>query len=170
MNSHNQDRNEGGYLRICVSWTANPSNRLHADGVKVVTLMTTNSNIQGRIDGLLSELERNISHHQHRAKLDHHAAIWLMLIALLASAGAGLGGLFLDANAKVVGAIALLPGIMALIASTMKYQGKSHWHYRKRDSLSELKLRLLYELPEFPTADNVAAVARSLRSLTKERW
>ncbi len=47
--------------------------------------------------------------------------------------------------------------------STLKFQEKSNWHYRRKNGLKSLRRRLLYELPESPTTDNVAAISESFR-------
>jgi len=90
-----------------------------------------------------------------------------MLTALLASAGAGIGGIFDKLTAQQTGALALIPGIIALVATTMKFQDKAHWHYRKRDALEALKSRLLFQLPEATSADNIATIAAAYDELNR---
>ena len=43
----------------------------------------------------------------------------------------------------------------------MKFQSKSNWRYRKVDALNALRRQLVYELPESPTADHVAAISNA---------
>jgi hypothetical protein len=96
-----------------------------------------------------------------------------MLLALAASAAAALGGISGYLTAKQAGLFAAVPGAIALIASTLKFQEKSNWHYRRKNGLKNLRHRLLYELPESPTADNVAAISQGFREfedLMRKSW
>jgi hypothetical protein len=79
---------------------------------------------------------------------------------------AAFGGIFFGWDSRIVGGLALIPGITALIASTMRFQGKSNWHYRYRDDLEALKSRLLYELPESPLVNHIAEISEAKRTLT----
>ena len=71
-------------------------------------------------------------------------------------------------TAQHTGAIAFIPGAVAVIAATMKFEGKSNWHYRKLYGLNSLKSRLLYELPFEPSVDHVAAISKERRELITE--
>jgi hypothetical protein len=129
--------------------------------------------IRTRVDALTKELNDAIAHYNTRARTAYWCAQILMIMTLGSSALATLCGVFLDAGGKITGGIAALPGITALIAVTMKPAGRANWHYRKKDGLNELRRRLLYELPESPTADNVAAISNSWTQLTvkmNEKW
>ena len=55
----------------------------------------------------------------------------------------------------------------ALVATTMKFQSKANWHYRKLEALNALRRRLVYEQPESLTADNIAAISNTLTTLTE---
>src|SRR6266571_364762 len=100
--------------------------------------MATTSAVEARVSALRAQLEGAISHHKRLAEVDHWLTIVLVTTAILASAAAGLGGLFLGWSAKTTGGIASIPGLLALAGSQLKLQGKSHWHYRKRDALAAL--------------------------------
>lgn len=69
---------------------------------------------------------------------------------------------------QVAGSIALLPAAVALIATSMKFQGKANWHYRKKEALEGLRCRLQFELPESPSADDVASISESFRGITEK--
>lgn len=129
--------------------------------------------LKNRIEGLTRDLQSAITHSGNRAKLNHWTTIILMLVALLSSAAAGLGGIFFHFDPKLTGGLALIPGILALLATTMKFQGKANWHYRRQYALLALKQKLLYELPETPTSDDIAAISRSWSELgqkMQEEW
>jgi hypothetical protein len=135
-------------------------------------MITTNPEIRHRIDELSAELESKVKYYRRTALLNHFITLAITVLTLAASATAGLGGLFFDFSGKVAGGIALLPGIFGLIVASLKPHAKANWHYRKVDALQALGRRLKYELPEMPTADNVAAISSALsdleRSMTRE--
>lgn len=127
----------------------------------------TTTEIQNRIGNLKSELERQIRHYRQNAIGNHWLAIVAMMVAIGTSFAASLAG-FLGANAKLIGGLALGPATCAIIATTFRFQARSLWHYRKKDGLDMLRHRLLFQLPESPTADNVAAISRDWEKLTDE--
>jgi hypothetical protein len=89
-----------------------------------------------------------------------------MMITLLSSGIAGIGGLFFGLNPQFIGGLALFPGVIAVVATTLNPQGRANWHYRKTDGLAALRRKLLFELPESPTAENVASVSQDWTKLT----
>lgn len=58
-----------------------------------------------------------------------------------------------------VGGFAAVTPVIAFIATNVKFDGKSSWHYRKRDALNALRSRLDFQQPEDVTADNIASLA-----------
>ena len=130
------------------------------------TFMAASSEVQSRIDRLHAELSDLISKHARQGRHSRFLANLLMVSALLSSAGAGIAGFFVDSvPRRVVGALALLPAVLTLVASHTKVDGKGHWNYRYQAAADSLLLRLQYDLPESPTADNVAAIAKDKAKL-----
>jgi hypothetical protein len=125
--------------------------------------MPPSDEIKKRITDLTKELDSGIAHDRLRDVANHWTAFGLMLIALPASAIAALGGISGYLTNKETGFFAAVPGAIALFASTLKFQEKSNWHYRRKNGLKSLRGRLLYELPESPSADNVAAISEGYR-------
>jgi hypothetical protein len=124
--------------------------------------MSELSEIQKRINSLRSELERLSSNHNRLGLSDHWISVGLMVITLTASIGAGIGGIFLNFSSQATGGLALLPGLMAIVASNLKFQAKSNWHFRKTEAIDGLLHKLMYELPIDPTAQDVATVSSAL--------
>jgi hypothetical protein len=120
----------------------------------------TNPEIKARIETLTQELDSAISNSQPRARGNYWTSVILMIIAVGASVVGGVGGLSAKFGSQVTGVLALVPGAIALLASNIKWQDKSNWHYRRKNESLALRSRLLLQLPEEPTADNVAAVAK----------
>jgi hypothetical protein len=121
--------------------------------------------IGSRIESLRSELETEIELCRRLARRNYRFALLLMAITLASSGIAGIGGIFFGLSAQTTGGIALLPGITALVATMLKPQGRANWHYRKESALNALRRRLLYQLPESPSPDNVAAIANAWSAL-----
>ncbi len=93
--------------------------------------------------------------------------------ALTASLVAGIGGVFFNMDSKVLGGIALVPGFVAAIATSLKLQARANFHYRKRYILDGLWRRLRYELPDPPDAVKVAAVSSAwteLENTSEDLW
>jgi hypothetical protein len=114
----------------------------------------------GRKRALTQELDGQIAYSENKAICNHWISLILMLVALGCSVTAAIIGIFLSVSSKIVGGIALLPPLIAYGVVNMKFDGKSSWHYRKSKMLSSLRSRLLYQQPEAPTVDNIAAIAR----------
>lgn len=91
-----------------------------------------------------------------------------MILAILASAFAGLGGLTSMLGSQAVGTIALIPGAFALLSTTIKFDGRAMWHYRKKRELDALWRRLKFEMPTPPTADQIALISSERSALDKK--
>jgi len=130
--------------------------------------MSVNFEIQARANGLEEQLNDDISYESLRARGDYWIAVVLIVITLGSSVAAGLGGLAFGWSAQRTAVVAFIPGAIAIIATTMKFEGKSNWHYRKLYGLNSLKSRLLFELPSTPSVDNIAAISKERRELIAE--
>lgn len=92
----------------------------------------------------------------------HH--LYLLIIALTVGASAvssilALG--FPEADRRLIGAIALIPGICAGVADRFHLRLKKHWYYRKYDKLNALVRRMDFVLPENPNHEEVADVSKA---------
>jgi hypothetical protein len=125
-------------------------------------------NLTERIEFLNTELERTTTHYRNLGRRNYGFALLLAVSALIASAAIAIGGILFDASGKVLGVIALVPAIATLIGTVLQPQGRSSWHYKKKDKLNALRRRLLYQLPESPSADNVAAIAKEWDGIDDE--
>jgi hypothetical protein len=130
--------------------------------------MTIEPEIQARIRRLTQELDALIKPSGERAMQTHWLTIGFMLIALMCSGLAGIGGIAGFLPKTLIGILALVPVAVAIAAMTFKPQARSSWHCRKSDALNSLRSRLLYQLPVQPSADNVAAIARARDELIEQ--
>ena len=97
----------------------------HKEGVPMhETNDPGNEVVKKKADLLRSELEGLISYAKVRGIVNYWIALVLMLITVTSSFAAGIGGLFLNWGQKVLGGLAVVPGVIALVATTMKFQGK----------------------------------------------
>jgi hypothetical protein len=92
----------------------------------------------------------------------------LKILAILASVFAGLGGFSAKLEAQSVGAIALIPGALGLLSTTIKFDGRAMWHYLKKRELDALWRRLKFEMPVPPTADQIGLISSGRCVLDKK--
>lgn len=127
--------------------------------------MTEDPVLQTKANELAVILGHDASNELWRARANHWTAMTLMTVAVLASVFAGVGGLSKILGAQVVGLVALIPGAFALLSTTIKFDGKAVWHYRKKRELDSLWRRLKFEMPTPPTADQIALIASERSAL-----
>ena len=127
--------------------------------------MVYSDEIKARRSELTGTLADDGKFEKKRAVVDYWIAIISMIVALASSFIAGLGGLSGRLGAGTTGAIALIPGAMALLAATLKFEGKSNWHYMKYYALKALGDRIKFEMPIEITADQIAQLSKERRDL-----
>lgn len=122
--------------------------------------------IDRRIAELNGDLDTMIGHYQRLARLNYLTALALRFAIVISSIVAGIGGLALD-QPKLFAIVAFLPAALATFTTSLKFQDRANWHYRKKDALNGLRNSLKFELPNPPTQESVAAIARALTRLNK---
>lgn len=135
--------------------------------------MEPSPEILKRKQDLTNDLDAAIRRAGAHARLNHRLSIALMVAALVCSVAAGVGGVFFEMSGKKAGGLAVLPPLIAFVAVNLRFESKSSWHYRKKDGLTALRSRLLYQQPESPSADNIASVARDwgeLNATAQKEW
>ena len=142
-----------------------PSSGERAKAIKVDVPLP--DDVQTRINSLSSELRKDRDREYWFARLNYYWALMLMAITIIASFTAGIGGLFFGLNARLTGSIAALPGLIALAATAIDWQGRANWHYRKRDALDALINQLRYELHVPPSPEDVAAISKARTDLNR---
>jgi hypothetical protein len=124
--------------------------------------------IERRIKELSAELTSHGTRTYRGGRYNHRAALALMLLGLGCNVAAAILGIFYDKSGKLVGGLAAIPPLIAFVSTRLKLEGKSSWHYRKSNGLNALRSRLLYQLPESPTFDQVAAIAKARDELNEK--
>jgi hypothetical protein len=124
--------------------------------------------ISGRILALKNELDKSIQRNETLAQVNQGIVNFLMVTAVVASFLAGAGGLVFNWPKEVIGGLAIVPGFIAFAVASLKLQEKASLHFRYRDGLRMFRGRLLYQLPEFPSADNIAAIDKDLNDFRSQ--
>jgi len=131
--------------------------------------------VGARIDKLSVELGESIGQHDRSGRRYGTIATVVRYVAVGFSSLAVI--LSLIPSGKIdkwmIGMVAAVPGIMALSAQIIKFQQKSNWQCRKAEAEKALRRRLLFEMSEFPTVDDVKAVAAAwdgLDATMQEEW
>jgi len=91
-------------------------------------------------------------------------SLLLMALALSCSSGAVVAGFFFSSG-KVAGGLALLPTLIAFMVLNLRLDERKDWHSRKHRELEALRYRLRYQIPDNPTADQIAAIAEAFTAL-----
>jgi hypothetical protein len=116
--------------------------------------------IENDIESLKAKLLKEAAAALISGRENYAATYILVILTVVLSAVAGLGGLLFDMPPKIVAGIALLPGVAAGIATSLKLQEKANIHYDRSTSLSALADFLEYQMPKPPTYPDLAAVSK----------
>lgn len=123
-----------------------------------------------QIDALRSELDTGIANAGRNGKRYRRWSFWLILATVTASFAAAILAGVKGIPPTLLATVAALPGVLALITSNLKLEGRAVWFYRKRNALKAIRSRLLFPGDEQP---NVAALAREqdeLRIQMSNEW
>jgi hypothetical protein len=121
--------------------------------------------IDQKLKKLLEELEQASNRQLALARWSHWLNVSAMVLTMLTTGAAVAYGLYPDAKAKYTAGLALVPGGIALLASTLKFQQKCDWHYRRYNGLMALVRAIKFELPEQPTQEHITAISKALSQL-----
>jgi hypothetical protein len=123
--------------------------------------------VNEQFEQLKADLAAKCTATERQAKSFH---FWLMVLTgltIAASAAAGLLGLGFGIDTRIVGAVALIPGIAASIIQQFRMPAKIDFHYRKGDRLNALLRKARYEMPPNPTPKQVGELSRALSDLER---
>jgi|SRR5215510_3591342 len=121
--------------------------------------------ISAKVQKLSSELRDKKARELTLAQWSHWLNICAMVLTLIATGAAVTYGLLPNHSSQVTAALALVPGGIALLATSLKFESRCNWHYKRFYALSALIRTLEIELPETPTQDQLTAVSTSLSKL-----
>jgi hypothetical protein len=151
----------------------NPSLNAHrpiALRVNGIKNMPSAADTSKKMDLLIAELNQIYNKNLRRAMEDHWWAIGLMAIGVITSVAAGITGIGLQ-SPILSGVLGLIPGAVGLAATVFQFEGKSHWHDRKKDAVARLRRKLLFSLQDSPSNSELANVAEELSDIIERmQW
>ena len=114
---------------------------------------------------LQADLKSLVLSSSSKGKTAYFAAFFFMVLAVLASIVAALGGIFDLFGNKIVGSLALIPGVISIFPTSLKLQARASWHYRKKDAAQGLLNEIEYGVSDPPLIDEIKAIAAKLSTL-----
>jgi hypothetical protein len=117
---------------------------------------------------LLKKIEKRRARETTNAVFTQVTSIALMYLAIGASAAVAICGFIDQIDRHIIGALALVPGFAGLLATTLKFDERSQWHYEKRDALDALARRYQFEIPQPPIPDQTAVISVALTKMNEE--
>jgi hypothetical protein len=123
--------------------------------------------IEMRKARLRDDIASTIAHYRALAKRNYNLNVWLLCTAIAVSLLGGLLGVLELASSKTVGALALLPGVIAAMAASLKMQTKANQYYRRKDALQFLRNYLMYDCPIPCTQEAISKVTAAWQELTE---
>lgn len=130
--------------------------------------MAKSPEVQIRIEGLANELRQAATADSRRATRAYYFSQVMLFLALGCSLAAAISGIFFSVSPKIVGGLAALPPLIAYVAAGFRLELRQNWYYRSAIALEAFRSRLLYQLPEQPTVDNISAIAQERDKLMIE--
>lgn len=130
--------------------------------------MAISPEIQSRRDRLADELQKGADWQSRDAARSYYSSQTLLFASLGCSVAAAISGIFFDVSSRIVGAVAALPPLIAYVAASLRLELRQNWYFRKSVPLKALRSQLLYQLPEEPTVESVAAIAAARDKLVAD--
>lgn len=124
--------------------------------------------IDERVAMLRDELGKDIRHYLIHARLNYWGTLILGGVIVISSAATSILALGFDVDHRLLGVLALVPGIALLIGSQFDLQTKCTWHYRKTDALKELLRNLNFQTSIPPTQPEIAAIGEAYDRLDEQ--
>lgn len=119
---------------------------------------------EGRLTELRDEIDQGSRKRRASARSNYYAAYALVVLTIAASGIASIGS-FLNWNSDLTGILALIPGLLILAATQLKFQARSHWHHKKYHRLSALVLKIRFQTPADPSDDELHALAEEYKQI-----
>ncbi|MEX3690332.1 hypothetical protein AB3X91_17560 [Paraburkholderia sp. BR14263] len=127
----------------------------------------TSVEIERRKALLMDDIASTVAHYRALAKRNYTLNVGLLCSAIVVSLLGGVLGVLELASSKTVGALALLPGVIAAIAASLKMQTKANQYYRRKDALQFLHNYLTYDCPIPCTQEAISKVTAAWQELTE---
>ncbi|HEY1936531.1 MAG TPA: hypothetical protein VGJ33_01190 [Candidatus Angelobacter sp.] len=136
--------------------------------IKSIRKSMTDNAIKQRHADLTIYLNLRVKSSMKWRRANSNVALFLMTTAIVSSVAGGIAGLSTFLGPKSVGAIALIPGACALLASQIKFDQRASLNRRRQRRFAALLDRLKFQLPEPPTLDQLALIAAEIAKIDME--
>jgi hypothetical protein len=133
--------------------------------VQEIPTAETKDVVRRRLDMLMADLAEALARNTRRARANYLASIFFVWGALLASCLAAVAGVFELMSSKLVGSLALIPGIVSVFPTQLKFQERAHWHFRKKDLLQGIMNEARFGLPDPPSLGDIKHLAEKFTTL-----
>jgi hypothetical protein len=123
-----------------------------------------NDGMNTRVHDFRAELERTIEDHRRKRGLDSFLHQLLVIGAALAGFVSLWYGLYLK-DATMAGLIGALTSVATVLSQQLHCVKAQNWHERMATEVEGIRTQLLYELKSNPSLDDIAPLAKQLRTL-----
>ena len=122
-----------------------------------------------RANELQDDIDKACRRNLRLGRQTHGAYLTLGVLIVGSSALSAILALgFEGVDRRLIGAIALVPGICAGVADRFHLVLKKHWYYRKYDKLKALSRRMHFIIPPHVTDAEITKVATDLCRIDRE--
>jgi hypothetical protein len=122
---------------------------------------------------LESELSAIVNQSQRRGRFDATLHQFLVILAAFAGFCSLAAGLIWHDKAWIAGVIGAIPSLSSVLMGKLHCLQAASWQRRRAIEVEALRRRLVYEHPETPTRDQIAALSRELGTIEAkltDRW
>ena len=115
-----------------------------------------------RAEALRAQIEQECQDNLKYGRRTHRFYMSIVLVTVGSSALSAILalGFSKEVDERLIGVIALVPGICAGVADRFHLMLKKHWFYRKYDKLNALLRRMDFVLPRDPSNAEIGKVAK----------
>jgi hypothetical protein len=118
-----------------------------------------------RVKDFQAELDGTIECHRRKHRFDSRLHQFLVIGAAL-TGFASLGvGLYFTNNSALAGLIGALTSVATVLSQQLHCVKAQNWHERMATEVGGIRTQLLYELKSNPGLDDIAPLAKQLRTL-----
>jgi len=121
--------------------------------------------ITKKSEHLREELIEKSERHRKFGRRSRRTNNFAMMFALLAAGGAVTYGFLPNAKSQVTAVLGLVPSGIAVLATSLKLESRSHWHYSRSFAMFALLRKIDIEFPDPPSQEQLTEVSMALGKL-----
>jgi hypothetical protein len=124
--------------------------------------------MEAKSKALLEELRTKAMRELCFARVSHLSNVIMMGLTILSSGLVVAYRVVCKTDSQHMAVMALIPGGIAVLATSLKLEARCSWHYRQLYGLRGMIRGLTIELPNVPTQEQLTTVSRALNKLEIE--